>query len=152
MWRSLGVCCLPSRRGGVSLLLAAGWGTPAHLLHLPSRWTVCGQGVWLSLQEVKTVVCAVLWHYFFFAHCSSILCKWVTKISWCPPTTSAENGLFSSAFLFSFFFFFIPPSLLPHNLVKQGCTFLPWHNAAWLRNTEPICLCDNMENSIELQK
>lgn len=44
-----------------------------------------------------------------------------------------------------FFSFFIPLSLLLHSLLKQGCTFLPWHNAAWLRNTEPICLCGNMK-------
>lgn len=108
----------------------------------------CGQHVWLSLHKVKTMVSAVLWHNFFSAHCSSILCKWVTRISWSTPTTSAGNGWFSSIlFLFS-----IPLSLLPHSSVKQGCTLLPWHNAAWLRDTEPICLSDNMKNSIELQK
>lgn len=101
-----------------------------------------GQNLWLSLYKVEIVVCAVLCCSFFFAHCSSILCKRVTRISWSPPTTSAEKGLFSS------FFFFSPPILLsplPHNLVEQGRFFLPWHNAAWLRKIEPICLCDNMK-------
>lgn len=102
-----------------------------------------GQNLWLSLYKVETVVCAVLCCCFF---CT--LQQYIVQVSYQNILEPTHNFNFSWERIVFILFFFFPPILLsplPHNLVEQGCFFLPWHNAAWLRNIEPICLCDNMK-------